>query len=384
MRTWTGFALLLIPVALMSAGCGPSVQQPIATAPPIANGGYNNQAQMGGQQPGSAGVYQWQDVPVGQQVPVQRAVFDQGGYQIFASTGETIVVPFVNQNLYAMKFGQTSGNPYFVNEGSAPVLYLTPGMGLENAAAQGARWYPFANNFAYQQPVYVGIAPSWSDYTRMGWYPGMSYYGGMWGYNPYRVAWMPGFYISIGGHRYSDYGGYRSYYTTHTNYVPLGRTFNYSTRTTGSFTAGRTNSGFGSRNNSTGSFGSGRTTGRSGFGSSTGTTGSFGSGRTSTGFGSGSSGRNSFGSGGTSSTFGSGSATGRSSFGSGSSTGTSGRSSFGGSSPGVSNTPRPSGSSFGGGRSSSSGSSFGGGRSSGSSFGGGRSSGSSFGGGRRR
>ena len=33
------------------------------------------------------------------------------------------VVPFTNQNLYVMKFGQTNGAPYFVNEGSAPVLY---------------------------------------------------------------------------------------------------------------------------------------------------------------------------------------------------------------------------------------------------------------------
>ena len=150
--------MLFIPAAVMIGGCGPSVQQPISTAPPIAGGGYNSQAQMGGQQPGSAGVYQWQDVPAGQQVPVTRAVFDQGGYQIFAQSGETIIVPFVNQNLYAMKFGQTPGNPYFVNEGSAPVLYLSPGMAVENAAAQGARWYPFSQGFAYRQPVYVDRA----------------------------------------------------------------------------------------------------------------------------------------------------------------------------------------------------------------------------------
>src|SRR5947209_8312429 len=120
MRTLTRMALLLLPAAIIGAGCGPqTVQQPVSQAPPIANAqaGYNAPA-PGNAQPvqGAGGVYQWTDVPVNQQVPIVRAVFDQGGYQIFAQSGETIVVPFVNQNLYVMKFGQTSGQPYFVNE----------------------------------------------------------------------------------------------------------------------------------------------------------------------------------------------------------------------------------------------------------------------------
>ena len=389
MRTWTRIAVLLLPAVLIGVGCGPPAMQPVSQAPPIlSNAQPMNAPQQQQQQQGGSGVYQWQDVPANQQVPISRAVFDQGGYQIIAQTGETIVVPFANQNLYVMKFGRTGGQPYFVNEGSAPVLYLSPGGFLENASAQGARWYPFSQNYAYTQPVYVGLAPTWSDYVGMGWYPGMQYYGGMWGISPYNPVWMPGFYINIGGSRYSNYNSYRTYYTSHTNYIPLRTVYNnYGVRSTGSFGTGRTSSGFGNRTGSTGSFGGGRSGGSFGGGrsSATGSAGSFGSGRSSTGFGGGvSTGTGSFGSGRTSVGGGS---TGSGSFGGGGAAaggGSTGRSSFGGGSPGFSNTPRASGGSFGGGRSSGGGS-FGGGRSSGSSsFGGGRSSGGSFGGGRRR
>ena len=382
MRPLLFVSLILILCGLGVAGCGPSAL-PVSQAPPLGGvgPGYNAPMQANAGPQGSAGVYQWQDVPVNQQVPISRAVFDQGGYQIFALSGETIVVPFANQNLYVMKFGQTSGNPYFVNEGNAPVLYLGPGGFLENASAQGARWYPFSQGYAYSQPVYVGLAPTWSDYVGMGWYPGMHYYGGLWGISPFHPVWMPGFYINIGGTRYNSYRSYRTYYTTHNNYVPLRTVYNnYSQRSTGSFGSGRASSGFGSRPGSTGSFGSGRSSGfggrSSGFGSPSGSTGSFGSRRTVPSGSTGTFGGGRSGSGGS----------GQSSFGSGRSTfggGTSGRSSFGGGTPGYSNTPRSSGGSFGGGRSSSGGS-FGGGRSSGGSFGGGRSSGGSFGGGRRR
>src|SRR5205807_10468964 len=143
--------------------------------------------------------------------------FDQGGYQIFAQSGETIVVPFVNQNLYAMRFGRSaSGQPYFVNEGDAPVLYLPPNFGLENSAAANARWYPLPADYSYSRPVYVSLAPSWNDYVGMNWYSGMNYYGGMWGYTPRaHFVWMPNYYVNIGGTRYNSFYNYRTYYTSH-------------------------------------------------------------------------------------------------------------------------------------------------------------------------
>ncbi|HLJ55123.1 MAG TPA: hypothetical protein VKT77_08780 [Chthonomonadaceae bacterium] len=332
-------------LALFATGCGPSAP-PMSQAPPIAV----SQPQM--TTPVSNGsVYQWQDVPVNQQVPITRAVFDQGGYQLFAQTGETIVVPFVNQNLYAMKFGQTSGQPYFVNAGGAPILYLPPGGFLENAAAQGARWYPFSQGYNYTQPVYVGIAPSWSDYVGMGWYPGMHYYGGMWGVTPYNPVWMPGYYVSIGGAHYTSYNSYHSYYTTHTNYVPMRSVYtNYGVRSTGSFGTGRSTSAFGRPSGGTGAFGNGR--------AASGSTGSFGRGGASGGFGSAPTGGG-FGRGAS----GGGFASPRS------------QSSFGSGGSGFSNTPRASGGSFGTGRAS--GGSFSSGRSGGFG-GGGRSTGGSF------
>ena len=395
----------------------PMSQGPQMSAPPMGNGG-GNYAQGANTANPNAGVFDWHDVPVNQQVPVQRAVFDQGGYQIYAASGETITVPFVNQNLYAMKFGQSSdGTMYFVNDGQAPTLFVPRGGFLENTMAANARWYPFAQNFAYERPVYVGLAPSWTDFVGMGWYPGMTYYGGYWGARPWAYGMgysaMPGLVINIGGNPYYGWGGYHNYYYSHPYnrvYVRSAPSYRYNSvgrrsassfgssggRTTGSFSSGRrsygssgTSGSFGRSAGSSGSFGSfgrsstfgQRSSGSSGsFGSSSGSSNTFGtsSNRPSGSFGSGSSGYSSSGRR-SSGSFGSGSSGYGGSFG--------GRSgSFGGGS-----TSRPSGGFsggggglFGGGRSSggfSSGRSsggFGGGR---SSFGGGR---SSFGGGRRR
>jgi len=377
-------------VALSGVAClalfGCSHPQPTATmAPPVAqqmggapvNGGMNG-TMNGGNGGGMAqgGVYNWQDVPAGQQVGIARAQFDQGGYQLVTDNGDTIVVPFANNNLYVMRFGRTNGQTYFVNEGGVPTLYVAPNYGLANASAQGALWYPLPSNFNYSQPVYVGIAPSWNAFMGMGWYPGMSVYGGMWGYHSYGMAWMPGFNIFIGGHPYNGWNSYYTYYNHNPGYIRttyVNRSY-YSTplRGTGSYHytgSYRSTGSFGSGTRSTGSFGSTRSTGS--FGSGTRSTGSFGSGTRTTG------------------SFGSGSSTRPAgSFGSGSGTTTRPSGSFNGGSSGF--TPRSSsGSSFGSG-SSGSGSSFGGGstRPSGSSsFGGGssRPSGSSsFGGGGTR
>ena len=227
---------------------------------PIGNGG------ISAPQPATntnAGVFNWTDTPVNQRIPVVRAVFDQGGYQIFAQSGETIVVPFVNQNLYAMKFGQSGGGDmYFINDGNAPTLYLPSGGYLENAAAQGARWFPFSQNFNYSQPVYIGLAPSWADYMAMGWYSGMLYHGGYWGYRP----WAPGFgytpmiglNFNIGGRPYYGWDSYHSYYRTNSyNRVSVNSrpAFNYSS--VGRRPGGSSFSANGGARRSTGSFGGG-------------------------------------------------------------------------------------------------------------------------------
>ena len=375
------------------AAMAPPVQQTAPVAAPV------------GAPPQDMGVYNWRDVPQGQRVPVQRARFDQGGYQLYCATGETIVVPFENQNLYVMKFGRAHRDPsYFVNEG-VPVLYLNDNDYLENAAAQNARWYPIPRDYNYTRPIYVSVAPSWSAYTSMGWYPGMVAYGGVWGYSPgVHFNWMPSFAVNIGGTYYRSYDTYRSYYASNPGYVRNRVVYNnYNTRSTGSWGSGRSAYSTGSfrssgRSGGTGSFGTGRVSGSGSFGTgrasgfgSAGGSGSFGTGSStgSAGFGSGRSmgGGGSFGSG----SFGSRAPSGGSAFGSGGRS--SGTGSFGSApSSGSAFGGRSSGSSFGGGgggsfgsSSRSSGSSFGGTRSmggGGSSFGGGRSGGSSFGSGR--
>ena len=276
--------LMLATITVLAIGAltGCYREKPVAMAPPVS--APPPVAQSNGE------VYQWQDVPKGQEIAITRAVFDQGGYQLYASTGETIVVPFANQNMYVMKFGKSeNGGMYFVSDGSTPTLYVPNGVGLENAAAQGAKWYPFPQNYAYTRPVYMGLAPTWADYVAMSWYPGMLYYGGYFGYRP----WVPGLMyspmvglnINIGGRPYYGWNSYSTYYRSN----PIGRvgwssrpSYNYNSvgRRTGS-------SSFGSASGSRGSFGS--AAGRSTFGGGGRTGGgSFGSSTTRTPFGGGS------------------------------------------------------------------------------------------------
>ena len=215
--------------------------------------------------PAGQNVFQWQDVPQNRQVPITRAVFDKGGYQLTDDQGETIVVPFTDQNLYVLRFGQTTGSMYFVNDGTTPTLYIPRGGYLENASAQGARWYPFPQSYDYTTPVYVGPAPSWSEWVGMGWYPDMVYYGGYYGYEPWSfgVAFdaFPGLYFSIGGRPYYGWNAYHTYYSYHSynrSYVRDGARF-------GGYNAGRRGSNdFGSRPSQYG--GAGGYGGHSGYG----------------------------------------------------------------------------------------------------------------------
>jgi len=391
-QTMLAAAPFSLACALLMTGCGHN-NQPVMMAPPTTpvtisqpSGSYGQSAGYD-QTAASAqnGAYNWTEVPVNQQVPITRAVFDQGGYQLYSPQG-TIVVPFANQNLYVMKFGQSgSGGMYFVNNGQYPTIFLPPGGSLDNAAQPGARWYPFPQNYAYTQPVYVGLAPSWSAFSGMGWYPGMSYYGGYWGYNPYGFAPMVGLHFLIGGSPYYGWNSYHSYYNSHPyGYAPM-RVVNRTVYNQAARTSFNRNS-FGRGSSGSGSFGGGRRPYGSG-----GTTfggrpsGSFGSGRPAFGggFGGGPRSTGSFGRG--PSGFGGSFGTGRRSF------PVSGGS-FGGSpTPSAPSRPAFGGGSFGGGgfggsRPSFGGGGFSGGRSSfggGGSFGGGRSS-FGGGGGRRR
>ena len=283
--------LLLLAALPVLAGCGhdgsPVVMAPPTTPVTISQpGGYDQYgSQYGGGQAMTAPTqaYNWIEVPVGQQVQIERAVFDQGGYQLYSPQG-TIVVPFAHQNLYVMKFGQSgSGGAYFVNNGQYPTLFLPPGGSLENAAQPGARWYPFPQNYAYSQPVYVGLAPSWGAFSGMGWYPGMAYYGGYWGYHPYSMFGpMVGLHFLIGGSPYYGWNSYHSYYAGHPyGYAPMrvvNRTvYNQAARTSFNGGGGFGRRPFGSAGTSFGSRPTGSFGGRSFGGCGSRPTGSFGS-----------------------------------------------------------------------------------------------------------
>lgn len=162
--------------------------------------------------------FDWRDVNPGERVEITRASFDQDGYQLVDRRGQIIIVPFENNNLYVMRFGQTSGRTFFVNDGGIPTLYMPANGYLENLAASGARWYPFPQQFSYTRPIYIGVAPSWNDYMVMGWYPGMTYWGGYWDYNPWRVGYryapMSSWSIRIGNFSYTRWDDYCGFWRT--------------------------------------------------------------------------------------------------------------------------------------------------------------------------
>ena len=193
--------------------------EPVTMAPPI-DSSYSDSVDGGQGAAGASSVFNWADVPRDQQVPITRAVFDRGGYQLYDTVGETIVVPFSNQNLYVMKFGLSdNGTTYFVNDGNVPTLYVPRGAFLENASVPGARWYPFPENYDYVHPVFLGIAPSWQEYCDMGWYPHTYFYGGYFCERPFlSVGFVEptfGLFISFGGHHFDGWGGYHDYYRYH-------------------------------------------------------------------------------------------------------------------------------------------------------------------------
>jgi len=241
--------LALAPSALLTlAGCAHQ-NPPVMMAPPAQ---MVTTSQPGGQ------VYNWTDVPVNQQVPIQRAVFDGGGYQLSSQEG-TIVVPFANQNMYVMKFGQSpNGTEYFVNSGSYPTLYLPASGYLDNAGQSGARWYPFPQSYAYNNPIYVSPAPSYSAYQGMGWYPGMSSYGGYYGYSPLSIIGpMVGLHYLIHGSPYYGWNSYHSYYNSHPYQRVAPRVVSRTVYNQAARTSFGHSSGFGSHSSASHSFGGG-------------------------------------------------------------------------------------------------------------------------------
>lgn len=163
----------------------------------------------------------WQDINVGERVPISRALFDGSGYWLFTTDGHTIFVPFTDQDLYVLRFARSyDGQMYLENDGDGPILYLPESGRLENAAVPDSYWYPFPADYAYTGPVYIGIAPSWNDYISMSWYPNMCYYGGFWAYHPWYSYSAPfpqiaGTYCVIGNRPYHGWHSYSVYCNEH-------------------------------------------------------------------------------------------------------------------------------------------------------------------------
>jgi len=278
---------------------------PTSMAPPIetsAPAGFSS-----GTNAAADSVFNWQEIPANQQVPLTRASFDQGGYQLYDTVGETIVVPFTSENLYVMKFATSqNGTFYFENEGGYPVLYVPRGGYLENATVSGARWYPFGQDFHPVEPVFLGIAPSYDEFINLGWYPDTHCYGGFYGNTSFIEGgvFLPtvGLFFEVGSHPYYGWNDYHRYYEGHPGYYRTdyyNRDFyHYAGSHYNRFAPDRrfqgggdyhAHDGFGGRSGSDGHSGFGGRSadagrsgfnGRSGFGGTSGFGGNSGSGRT--------------------------------------------------------------------------------------------------------
>ena len=246
-------ALSLAVAAGLSLAAGTAFAQddPTSMAPPVQS---SAPAGLGaGTNAAADSVFNWQEIPANQQVPLTRAAFDQGGYQLYDTAGETIVVPFTNQNLYVMKFATSpNGSLYFENQGGYPVLYVPKGGFLENATVSGARWYPFGQNFHPTEPVFLGIAPSYPEFIDLGWYPDTFFYGGYYGNTPFLEGgvFLPtiGLFFSIGGHPYYGWNSYHNYFFGHPGFYHTGyynrNFYHYAGSNYRSFAAGRRFGGF--------------------------------------------------------------------------------------------------------------------------------------------
>jgi uncharacterized membrane protein YgcG len=212
------WALSMAATGLLLATVNAFADDPVTMAPPV-----NGDTQWAAGAPDNASadtVFNWTEVPANQEVPIRHAAFDQGGYQLYDTVGETIIVPFKDQNLYVMKFAQSNnGTMYFVNTGDYPVLYVPKNGYLENATVPGGRWYPFSEDFHPAEPVFLGVAPSWSAFISMGWYPNMVCYGGYWSHTSFIAGgvFLPavGLFFEIGGHPYYGWDAYHRYFLAH-------------------------------------------------------------------------------------------------------------------------------------------------------------------------
>jgi hypothetical protein len=135
------------------------------------------------------GSARWNDFPVRQRIPLTRAAFDTSGYHLYNSAGISINVPFVNQDIHVMKFAVSPDNTtFFVNDGIAPVLYMPLNECLINTGVVGMRWYPFSAQFRPVQPVFLSIAPNYTEFISVNWYPNIVTYGGFYGTLPFAAG----------------------------------------------------------------------------------------------------------------------------------------------------------------------------------------------------
>ncbi|MBC7806573.1 MAG: hypothetical protein H7145_10520, partial [Akkermansiaceae bacterium] len=89
-----------------------------------------------------------------------------------------------------------------------------------------AKWYPFSENFHPTTPVFLGIAPSYTEFIDTDWHPDTVLSGGYYGARPLQsggtFAPSPGLTLFSGGRPYYSWRDYREYGVIHPSPYPFG------------------------------------------------------------------------------------------------------------------------------------------------------------------
>jgi hypothetical protein len=147
---------------------------------------------------------------------VSSIVLSGAGYEIAATSGQTIDLPFTGASPFVLDFASASGATMVVTGvGSAPVLWLPASGYIGIAGVPGARWYPLQSGSNQAAPVSISPAPSLADLLAMPWYPDMVYRGGF--SKPQRGnalasgVEMPGLTVRIGEQTVTGWAAFRAY-----------------------------------------------------------------------------------------------------------------------------------------------------------------------------
>ena len=184
---------------------------PVTISQPISRSDYDMRARTGG---GKHRAYNWTEVPAGSRCQFSAPSLTRAAISSIQPQG-TIVVPFANQNLYVMKFGQSyNGGMYFINNGQYPTFYLPAGRRTSTMQPSRERTGTRSRKTMPIRSLYMSVLRQVGPHSR-GWagIPACPTTAATGATVPYSmIGPMVGLHFLIGGSPYYGWNSYHSYY----------------------------------------------------------------------------------------------------------------------------------------------------------------------------